>query len=434
MKEFTVEQAVLGGFLLEEQSKHIERLKPELFTTLTHQMIAKTIRQLSDESKPYDMVSISAQIDEKICKVTYLTDLLDAVVTTAMTSHYLSILEDRHNRRTLKRLATELIEKSTEGERGELGEVIETMTEQLVSHKDNPIKTISSIIDESLDGILREVDGRGRIGLSTGLETIDRVIRGLSQGTYIIAGRPSTGKTTMAINWMMSQAKEGHRVGLISLEMTSERVLSWMIDHELRADHLYTPTGGKRTDWASEIITAAGKIDKLQAKIVIDDTPYTDVADVLASAHKMRFDNKIEVLYIDYLQLLETRGRNDNREREVATISRKLTALKKKLGIPIVILAQLNRRAMLSEDRRPKLFHLRESGALEQDADVVLMLHDPIDGEYHELSVVKNRSGRITGNEPIQLIFNKAGKRFEMAVSEKEFVREGDDGGDPLFR
>lgn len=432
LSEGQVERAVLGAFLLDPQWEQLSRLKPDLFFDGRNRQVARAILRLHAAGQPYDVISVRVEletlaVDQQFdgSMALYLTSLIDEVVTTTTTDHYVSVLEDCYLRRMMISLAGELRDKSADRSISldALHSVVEDLAAKLASCSPDSIQTIGELVADGLETLLQRLDGS--LGISTGYKALDRRIIGLLPGAYIIAGRPGTGKTTFALNWMLKQAQAGHRVGLISLEMPFDRLLGWMIDWYLRADHQYVPLGGTRAEWASKIVLAAGELRALGDRIVIDDSPYKDVLEVVSVAHKMRFANKIDVLYIDYLQLLESRAGNTSREREVATISRRLTALKKQLGIPIVLLSQLNRELATSKIRRPQLHQLRESGALEQDADVVFMTHDPTQFSdskdvFHEVHIVKNRSGPVTGSSPVLFRFDKAGKRFDSAIQEKE--------------
>lgn len=421
------ERSVLGCFLLEEQYQFMPRLKPDLFFNRGHRVLAKAIISLAEEGKPCDLVSVRNKLEdngdiEKAGGSLYINDILDSLVTTSSLEYWLDILEDKFLRRSMIEMAGRLHQQATQTEipTSELQETIETMAEQMVSQNAGQQKTMPEIVRDHLPHIISELDGK--IGLSTGLPVLDKRIKGLSVGSYIIAGRPGSGKTTFVLDMIMRQAQAGHKVGFISLEMTLEKLLAWMIDFELKRDHSYIPIGGTKEMWVASITEMADAMKALP--IIIDDKSYTDVSEVVSSAYRMRYAFGVEVLYIDYMQLLEAKhSRDGSREQEVAKISRSILSLKKKLGIPIVTVCQINRESTKGDNHRPRLEYLRESGSIEQDADVVMMLFDPTHhGEkgLHELSIPKNRSGAVTAQDkPIKLHFNKPAKRFEEGFNEE---------------
>lgn len=418
-----IEKVVLGSFMFKGQElEHIPRLNEDLFYLSKHRIIAKAIKALHESGNPYDLASVTSWLeDHKLIQraggIIYIDSLIESVVTLEALDYYLDILEENAIRRKMIHLASELLQKSQDKTqtKEELNEVVDSMVEELASRGGHNQKNMKEVVNETLDSILAEFDGPQ--GLSTGLADLDKKIKGLTVGSYIIAGRPGSGKTSLALNMALRQAFAGHKVGIISLEMPLQKLTAWMIDFTIKRDHSYIPLGTKKEDWLRNMKEVAESLEALP--IIVDETSYTDVSEVISSAHYMRYVQGIEVLYIDYLQLLGAReSRDGSREREVAVISRRLMALKKKLGIPVVTLCQLNRESTKKEENfRPKLHHLRESGALEQDADVVIMLHDPTqfgeDGP-HEIHVTKNRSGSTTSiKKPIKVLFNKPAKRFE---------------------
>lgn len=421
----TAEQHVLGSFLLETLPQLASRLRTDLFSTEANQKIARAIIDLHREEKPYDNVMVSNYLRdtgeiERVGGVLYLNELMDRVVTTASIGHYLDILEDKSLRREMMDLSWTLYERSTDEGTSvlDLENTIDIMTERLVSRANRSSETIGEIIGDTKGAILAEFEA-GEIGIPSGLVKLDKKLSGFRDGkAYILAGRPGHGKSSLALHMTIGQAKAGYTVGFISIEMTAKSLVCWLLDHELGRDHRYIPVGGKKREWRDKIDSILTDIkETLNTKLIIDDTPYMDVHDVIKSAYEMRYSQQIDILYIDYMQLLEGGGRNSNREQEVSVVSRRISALKKQLGIPIVTLAQINRSLKDRKGNRPVLSDLRESGAIEQDANVVIFSFDPRkfgeDDAQHELHIAKNRDGPVTQvSHPIEVYWDRAAKTF----------------------
>jgi replicative DNA helicase len=281
---------------------------------------------------------------------------------------------------------------------------------------------------------MKLIEGDSEVmGLKTGYETLDRAIIGLRPGEmFVLAARPSIGKTALALNMACYIALNSQvPVGIFSLEMPAQQLVNRMICSEARVPMSKFTRKTLTQVEMTEVLDAGERLRK--SHIIIDDTGGIDILELKAKARRMRSRHDVGVIFIDYLQLIQTdAGRNASRENEVSKISGSIKALAKELGIPIVILAQLNRQAEQGE--KPKLSHLRESGAIEQDADVVALLHRDREKQYQqkmddetgidsELIIAKNRNG-ATGTQ--ELLFFPSYTRFynKSRVSDQDIDSE----------
>ena len=431
------EMAVLGGMLLSPEqviAQVSERLDGSHFYYATHQVLFREITDLQDRLKAVDMVTLTQRLQDKglledIGGAAYLADLISRVPTTANIEHYMNIVWEKHLLRNLINAAHEIIVKAFDQQEDVL-DWIDEVEQQVLSVTNGKTttgaKSSSVLVHEAMVSIEKMFTNRGVIpGLTTGFRDLDKLTSGLQPGTmFIIAARPSIGKTALAMNIAENVAIDLNKpVGVFSLEMSSEELIKRMLCSRgavnLRALNDGFP---KERDHAA-LTTAASEL--IKAKIYIDDTPGLAVNQLRARARRMHSQYQIELLVIDYMQLMRAPSRraDQSRQVEVADISAGVKALAKELKIPVIVLSQLNRQPEARDEGRPRLSDLRESGSLEQDADIVGLLmrpevgkDDPIEREKWKgkamLYIAKQRNGP-TGDVP--LTFRSEFTRFENA-------------------
>jgi len=443
------EMAVLGAMLLspaEAGSQARERLDETNFYYAAHQVIFREVAGLQDALAAVDAVTLSQRLQDKglleeIGGAAFLADLVTRVPTTANVDHYIDIVWEKHLLRKLINAAHDIISKSFD-EQDDVKNWIDEVEQQIFSINSEKTATGAKptklLVREAMTSIEKMFENRGAIsGLSTGFRDLDKQISGMHPGTmFVIAARPSMGKTALAMNIAESVAiDQGRPVGVFSLEMSSEELVKRMLCSRgavnLRALHDGFP---KEKDHAA-LTTAASELVK--APMYIDDTPSLAVNQLRARARRLHSQYGIELLVIDYMQLMRAPSRraDQSRQVEVADISSGVKALAKELKIPVIVLSQLNRQPEARDDGKPRLSDLRESGSIEQDADIVGLLVRPEvyedDIEAREqlkgkatLYIAKQRNGP-TGDVP--LTFRNEFTRFEDAsrVSDEDMPGGG---------
>jgi replicative DNA helicase len=426
---------VLGALLLEAESlpRAIELLRPDDFYKQGHRLMFGAMLSLFDRNEPVDLLTLSEQLRrqgilEEVGGAAALAGLVEEAATAAHVASYATIVREKALLRDLIRTATEIIGQSYE-QRDDV--------ETLLDHAEGRIFQISerrlqgsaipvrAILKDTFEYIERLYDRKEHVtGISTGFRKLDELTSGLQNADFIIiAGRPSMGKTAFALNLAKNAGVRLRlKVLVLSLEMSKEQLVQRLLCSEARVDSQNVRTGRlEQRDW-HRLTNAAGRL--AEAPIFIDDTPALTVLEARAKARRMKAEHGLDLVVIDYLQLM--RGRNpENRQQEISEISRSLKALAKELNLPVVALSQLSRavEARQSKDYRPQLSDLRESGALEQDADVIMFLYrperyglqTPDDANVAEVIVGKQRNGPV---DTIKLVFLPEFASFEDRASE----------------
>ncbi len=431
------EMAVLGCLLLDPAAAVdavVLRLPDESsFHRAEHQVIYRAVKAQIDAGGRGDLDLITlADILARAGQLeaaggrAYLAQISTAVATAANVEQYAEIVRQTA---VLRRLITtcqrtsERCFQPVEDVRLLLDDIEREILSVTALHETGAVRTVAELMMPAVEYLEKLQKGESEaLGLSTGYDDIDRLITGLRPGEMVVvAARPSIGKTALALNMAanIAMGTPPRAVGLFSLEMPAHQVVLRLLCSDARIGLSEVREGAMTTARWKELMAASQRLR--EATIVIDDTGGIDILELRNKARRMKRDYTIDVLFIDYLQLIQVSGsnRNANRENEVARISGSIKALAKELDIPIVVLAQLNRQAE-QQGQRPRLSHLRESGAIEQDADVVALLHRDRDeqqdrdkaqrGVEAELIVAKNRNGE-TGLA--HLIFRPVYTRFE---------------------
>jgi replicative DNA helicase len=340
--------------------------------------------ELYENNEPVDLITLTNalknknQLDE-IRGVSYLTSLVDSIPTTANISYYAKIVKEKSILRRLINKTAEIASMSYDST-GDVDEVLDQAERAIFEISENKIKpsfySIKEMIKHSFKTIERLYEKKELItGVPTGFEGIDRFTSGFQlSDLVIIAGRPSMGKTSFALNIAQYAAIEASvPVGIFSLEMSKEQLSLRMLCSEAKVDAQRLRTGFlSESDWP-KLTRAVGSLS--EAPIFVDDTPALSILEMRAKARRLKSEKGLGLIIVDYLQLMRGRVNVERREQEISEISRSLKALAKELNLPVVALSQLNRRVEERHDKRPQLADLRESGAIEQDADVIIFIY-----------------------------------------------------------
>ncbi len=433
------EQGVLGSILLspnENLGRCIEKLKTgaEVFYDLRHQTLYQLLAEMYDAKHAIDLITISQRLKDKgqldgIGGLTYLAALPDAVPSAANLDYYLEIVQEKYTLRRMISTCTDVLAQvyQHEGEVDQLLDEVETkilgISEERVEEKSTKIK---DLVNQAINKIEEYHQNQGMLtGISTGFMDFDKMTTGMHGGEMIvIAARPSMGKTSLAMNIAESVAIDQKLpVGVFSLEMTAESLVLRMLCSRSRVNLRNIRDGFLAERDFPKLTGAAGKL--ASAPLHIDDTSGLSILQLRAKARRMHQQYGIKLFVIDYLQLLNsTSKRAENRQQEIADISNGVKSLAKELNVPVIVLSQLNRELEKDKSRKPRLSDLRESGSIEQDADLVALLYKPGGGEEEEgqqendavpvnLLIAKQRNGP-TGD--VNLTFLKSFTRFESAA------------------
>lgn len=412
------EASVLGGILLRPEAIHLaaEHLQPEDFFTPANQAVYRAMLSLADRSQPLDLVTLEEQLKtdrafDRAGGAVYLADLASRVPTTEHLPHYTRLVKDKAQLRRLITVATDLVAEAQSGPT-EVQEFLDRAGQAIFDATQSGQDDSLQHVRPSVNAVFRRAESptAGLTGVPTGFPELDGLTGGLQSGDLIVvAARPSMGKTALAVNLAWTAAVlERTPVALFSLEMTRDQLVERMVCSEARVNlsDFRNQRLAKDADWFA-LTHAADQL--YQSQIHIDDTALVSVVQIRNKARRWRssksvFDGATNgLVVVDYLQLMRgRRGRSDTREREIADISRGLKALAKELHVPVVALSQLNRSVESRENKRPRLSDLRESGAIEQDADLVVFIYRDV--VYHrntqypnaaELIIAKHRNGPI---------------------------------------
>ncbi len=409
------EQSVIGAVLLENEAliQALEVLKPDDFYREAHRQIFQCMVELFNKSEPADLITITEILKKKnkldeIGGASYLADISDKIPTAAHIEYYTKIVKEKAILRNLIRSATKIVSKASIGQE-EVENILDFSEKTIFEIAENQIKRsfypIKDIIKSTFKDIEKLYEKKEHItGVATGFTDLDTMTSGFQRSDLIIiAGRPSMGKTAFALNVGQYAACEGNiPTAIFSLEMSKEQLAQRMLCCEARIDNAKLRSGFiAESEWG-RLSIGAGKLS--ESKIFIDDTPGNTVFEMRTKARRLKAEHGLGLVIIDYLQLMSgSKGRSDSREQEISEISRSLKALAKELNLPVLALSQLNRKVEDRTDRRPHMADLRESGAIEQDADVILFIYR--DEVYHpdsedskgkaEIIIGKQRNGPI---------------------------------------
>ena len=404
------EESVLGAVLLSADAANIalEKLHPEDFYIPAHQSIFEAITSLFDGNQPIDAVTVSEalrRIDalDRSGGPAYLAQLLDTVPTASNIEHYASIVEEHALRRRLQRVGGDVTQLATRMD-DDIASVLDRAEQSVFAVSERRVGDGLAPIDPLLGPAIEraeELNRRGSevTGLPTGFRDLDRKLAGLHPSNLlIVAARPGMGKSTLALNIAQNAAVNDMPVAIFTLEMSREEVVSRMLCASGRIDSQRLRSGQLGEADFTKLSNAASILYK--KPIYVDDSPGLTVTEIRAKCRRMKRRPGLSLVVVDYLQLMQGSGQ-ENRQQEIAAISRSLKNLARELDVPIMALSQLNRSMEQREDKRPRLSDLRESGSLEQDADVVMFIYRH---EYYhpeaqetrgiaEIAIAKHRQG-----------------------------------------
>jgi replicative DNA helicase len=380
------EMSVLGGILLENAAlnKALEILRPEDFYRESHRKIFSVLIELSEKGEPADLVTLTAALNQKgeletVGGSGYLATLVDYVPTAANIAYYCRMVKEKALSRQLIHVATDIATRSYDG--GEIEQTLDWAEKsifEITGMKSRPSYfSTKEIMKDTFKAIEKLYDRKELVtGVPTGFTDLDTMTAGLQPGDLlIVAGRPSMGKTAFCLNvveYAAMHASPAVPTIIFSLEMSKEQLVQRMLCSVSRVDASRLRTGHLgESDWP-KLTNGAGLLS--EAPIFIDDTPAISVLELRAKARRLKAEKNLGLVVVDYLQLMQ--GSNpESRQQEISEISRSLKALAKELSVPVVALSQLNRSLENRTDKRPIMADLRESGAIEQDADVIMFVY-----------------------------------------------------------
>ncbi|MBL7157203.1 MAG: replicative DNA helicase [Candidatus Omnitrophica bacterium] len=430
------EIAVLGSMLLDKEAidHAIELLDEASFYKTAHAKIYSTVIKLYDKNKTVDIVTLveelrnSGALDE-VGGPTYITSITSSIPTSANIEHYAKIVREKAILRNLISTATQIVSESYDSASSvdTLLDKAERMIFDITANKvETKFSSIKDIIKSSIETIDNLYQRKESItGIATGFHDFDVMTAGLQKSDLIImAGRPSMGKSAL-VSCITEHVGvvEKKPIAFFSLEMAKSQLVQRMLCSHARVDAHKVRTGFlSQSDWP-KLVTAAGKLS--ETRIFIDDTPGISVLELRAKARRLKSQHDIELIVVDYLQLMQGPSGSENRQQEISEISRSLKALARELNVPLIAVSQLSRAVEQRSDRRPQLSDLRESGAIEQDADLVVLL---LREEYYtpteenkgvaEVIVAKQRNGPVGS---FKLAFINEYTRFEDLAKGEEF-------------
>ncbi len=380
------EQSVLGGILIENTAinKVLEILTPEDFYRDAHRKIYSAMIELSERDEPADLITLTNELRKRdqltsVGGASYLASLIDSVPTAANIEYYAKIVKEKALLRRLIETSTEIITQCYE-DRGDIESFLDDAEKSIFEISEKRIKPafypVREIVKESFKTIERLYEKKELVtGVPSGFKELDQRTAGFQPSDLIIvAGRPSMGKTAFCLNIAQYVAIEKRiPVAIFSLEMSKEQLVIRMLCSEAGVEGTRLRTGFlHESDWP-KLTLAAGTLS--DAPIFIDDTAALSVLELRAKARRLNAENGLGMIIIDYLQLMKGRSRAESRQQEISEISRSLKALAKELSIPLIAVSQLSRKTEERRDFRPQLSDLRESGAIEQDADLILFIY-----------------------------------------------------------
>ncbi len=407
------EQSVLGGLMLDAErwDDLAERLDPEDFYRHEHRLIYAALCQLAQGYKPLDAVTVSEHLEAqgKLVEaggLPYLAELVQDTPGAANLMAWADIVRDHSIRRQMIRVGARIIEKGYSKDGNETVGLLDEAEREVFEisersrHNDKVGVKVADLVDDAVEEFQRRSAGQDTRGLPTGLTKFDQQTTGLHPGDLLVlAARPAMGKTALAMNWVEHAAMiRKVPAAVFSMEMPAIQLAQRLISSHGRINQQSLRTGQlSKEEWA-RINSAATTLK--DSVIIIDDTPALSPVELRARARRMKRESNIGLIMVDYLQLMQVPGHKENRTNEIAEISRNLKALAKELELPIVALSQLNRSVEQRDNKRPRMSDLRESGGIEQDADVIVFIYrdeyynpDSVDQGVAEVIVAKQRNG-----------------------------------------
>ncbi len=432
--DIDAEESLLSAIFIDNNNllDVVDILIPEDFYKTAHQKIFRAIIELFSKSEPSDLVTIATKLKEKheleeIGGAAFLASIADSAPMAVNAVHYAKIIKEKACLRALITSSSAIIEKclKDQGDFENIVDFAESSIFRITEAKQGQAFTsIAKLVEISINALEQQGKNKGLSGLTTGYHRLDSLTSGLQKSDLVIlAARPSMGKTAFALNIARNVAFEERKpVAVFSLEMSKEQLSMRLLTSEARIDSNRFKTGYISQEDVENVTDAADVLNDLP--IFIDDTPNISPMEIRAKARRLKMEKGLGLVVIDYLQLMRSAFHSDRRDLEIAEISRSLKALAKELDIPVLALSQLNRMLEQRAEKRPLLSDLRESGALEQDADIVAFIYrdeiynkeenNPNRGKA-EIIVAKNRNGSVG---TAHMAFIGAYTRFEELAGE----------------
>ncbi|CEO20334.1 replicative DNA helicase [Paraclostridium sordellii] len=425
------EQSILGSILLDKQAiiTVTETIQPEDFYKEAHKIIYECMMKLNNKNEPIDLITLTEELKkqghlEDIGGISYITSLSTIVPTTSNVKYYADIVKEKSVLRKLIKVSNDILNSGYDSsiKVEDLLEKAEKKIFDISQEKSSEdFQSINSVLMDTYDMIEKLYTNKEDItGITTGFDDLNKKTNGLQRTDLIlVAARPAMGKTAFSLNLVQNAALKGNAsVAVFSLEMSKEQLVQRMLSAQSHVELKKIKNGSlDENDWP-RIIDAMSVLSN--ASIYIDDTPGIKISELRSKCRKLKIEKGLDLILIDYLQLMEGDGGNESRQQEISKISRSLKVIAKELNCPVVALSQLSRAPEQRSDHRPMLADLRESGAIEQDADIVMFLYR--DEYYHpdsdrknigEIIIAKNRHGETGSVElvwlgEIQKFANKA--------------------------
>ena len=430
------EQAVLGAMLIDKEAiaKATEVLSADDFYREAHRVIFSAMLELYNKNEAVDMVTVTEILKrdnklEDIGGIAYITSLANVVLTAANVKYHAEIVAEKSVLRQLVRVSTEIAAMGYEAN-DDVGTLLDTAESRILEisnrKKKNDFTPINDILMDSVQSIESLLQNKGGLtGLPAGFADLDKLTSGLHPSDFIIlAARPSMGKTALALNIVQNVALRAHKViggeprsvAFFSLEMSKEQLVNRMLCAEAGIDSQRLRVGEMHDEDWTHLWDACDTMSR--AKIYIDDTAGITAMDMRSRARRLKAEHGLDLIVVDYLQLMQGSGKRNNsgdRQQEVSEISRSLKALARELDVPVLALSQLSRSVESRQVKRPMLSDLRESGSLEQDADIVAFLYredyynPETENKHTELIIAKHRNGPV---DTVNLFFQKQFTKF----------------------
>lgn len=407
------EQTVLASCMIDHIAveKVVNLLSYEDFYYEANKEIFDSIKQIHLQNTPVDAVTVFEELKKRgkidyVGGFEYLATLTENIITSKNVEAYCNIIKEKSTLRKLISVSQEIVEKGYK-ENDDVQKIIELAESRIFAISQNRSTNSFAEIKDVLMTVFNQLEERAKsggniTGLTTGYTDLDRMTSGLQKSDLILlAARPSMGKTALALNIAMNTVKEGASVALFSLEMSKEQYVQRIISMESMVDSSKLRTGNLDDDDWTRLIATMSSISNYD--VFIDDTPSVSLFEMMSKCRRLKIEKGLDLIIVDYLQLMTDGGRTDSRQQEISNISRGLKALARELNCPVMALSQLSRAPELRNDHRPIMSDLRESGAIEQDADVVMMLYR--DEYYHkeeserkgitDVIITKQRNGPV---------------------------------------
>ena len=430
------EQAVLGAMLIDKEAiaKATEVLSADDFYREAHRVIFSAMLELYNKNEAVDMVTVTEILKrdnklEDIGGIAYITSLANVVLTAANVKYHAEIVAEKSVLRQLVRVSTEIAAMGYEANE-DVGTLLDTAESRILEisnrKKKNDFTAINDILMDSVQSIESLLQNKGGLtGLPAGFADLDKLTSGLHPSDFIIlAARPSMGKTALALNIVQNVALRAHKViggeprsvAFFSLEMSKEQLVNRMLCAEAGIDSQRLRVGEMHDEDWTHLWDACDTMSR--AKIYIDDTAGITAMDMRSRARRLKAEHGLDLIVVDYLQLMQGSGKRNNsgdRQQEVSEISRSLKALARELDVPVLALSQLSRSVESRQVKRPMLSDLRESGSLEQDADIGAFLYredyynPETENKHTELIIAKHRNGPV---DTVNLFFQKQFTKF----------------------